>query len=170
MKKINARRTHTTKEIREMHVEAGERHNRRRSTQTTVLLSRFTIAAVPTPALAKSLARECEQVAKRFTRQTPRLLDVTVKSKQVTMHVAQPQLAVHLGEHVSQSYKQWTPSTTVVWSRDELNKVVEVTVTFHEKRELKSLKPGKHQPKAGAELHRWSEWYAWQEKQQKKVK
>lgn len=170
MKKITARRTRTTQEIREMHVDAGERHARRRSSQTTVLLSRFTLSAIPTPALAKTLARECEQVAKRFTRQTPRLLDVSVKPKEVSMHVTQSQLAVHLGQHVAQSYKQWTPSTTVIWSRDELSKVVDVTVTFHAKRELKSLKPSRRKPKAGAELHRWSEWYAWQEKQQQKKK
>lgn len=153
-----------------MHSAAGERHGHRRSTQTTILLSRFSLTGLPTPVVANGLARECEQVAKRFTRESPRLLDVTIKPTQVSMHVAQPQLAVHLGHHFSQSYKQFTPSTTVIWSRDEINKVVDVTVTFHAKRQLKSLKPSNRKPKADAELHRWSDWYAWQEKQQQKNK
>lgn len=162
-------RTRTTKEISADYSMVDPRHTRKRSSQTTISLSSFSISGITSLAQAKQLTEECEKVARKFTRATPRLLDIEIQSKGVRMHVAQPQLAVHLGDHFAQAYKQLKPSTTVAWSRDRVNKIVGVKVEFHEAEKKAKTERTKQKPQT-QELHKWSDWYAWQEKQQAKKK
>lgn len=165
--KIIRPRSRTSKEISADYSMVDPRHTRKRSSQTTISLSTFIISGLNSETPSKKMAKEAEQVAKRFTRENPRLLEVHVQPKEIRMQVAQPQLAVHLGEHFSQAYKLFQPSTQVAWSRDALNKVVHVKVEFHGTR--KSQTTGKTRKKPNSqELHKWKDWYAWQEKQQAK--
>lgn len=145
------------------------RHTRKRSTQTTISLSSFSMLGLESLTQAKQLVKEAEKVARRYTRATPRLLDIQVQPKGMHMHIAQPQLAVHLAEHFAQAYKQLKPSSQIAWSRDAVNKIVNVKVEFHEiKKQTKAGKvKTKPQPK---ELHKWEDWYTWQDKQQAKKK
>lgn len=173
MKKVNLNRprTRTTKEISADYSMVDPRHTRKRSTQTTISLSSFSLKGPLSPAQTKSLLKEAEQVARRYTRATQRLLDIKVHPSGFFMHVVQPQLAVHLGEHFAQAYKQFRPSTSVAWSRDTVNKVVEVKVEFHSvqvKGKLQSNKKAQKNKAQTQELHKWDDWYAWQEKQQAK--
>lgn len=162
-------RTRTTKEISADYSAVDARHTRKRSTQTTISLSSFNIIGTKSLVQAKQLAKECEQVARRYTRATPRLLDIQVQAKGIHMHVAQPQLAVHLAEHMAQSHRQMKPSTSVAWSRDAVNKVVDVKVEFHDVKKPTKAPKARQKPQP-QELHKWAGWYKWQDKQQTKKK
>ncbi|MEK7540291.1 MAG: hypothetical protein AAB558_03520 [Patescibacteria group bacterium] len=167
-------RTRTTREISADYSMVDPRHTRKRSSQTTISLSSFSLYGLNSLQHAHQAAKQAEQVARRYTSATPRLLDIEIRSTGVRMHVAQPQLAVHLGKHFAQANKQLKPSTSVAWSRDRVNKVVDVKVEFYAAKHAAKKNPqAKRAPKQNRpaqELHKWSDWYAWQAKQQAKQK
>lgn len=162
-------RTRTTKEITADYSAVDARHTKKRSTQTTISLSSFALSGLNSIDQAHQAAKVAEQVARRYTRATPRLLDIEFQAKGIRMHVAQPQLAVHLAKHFSQAHKQLKPSTSIAWSRDTFNKTVDVKVEFHQPSTSAKTKRTSKQ-KIPLELHKWSDWYAWQEKQRAKQK
>lgn len=131
MNTISRKTTNTSKQIRAADSNVSARKGHKRSTQATISLSSFVIEGAFTAAQAKLWAKECESVASRFTKEETRLLNIKISPERIFMHVAQPQLAVHLGHHFAQSYKNYTPSTSVQYSRDRVNRIVSVEVFMH---------------------------------------
>lgn len=171
MKQRSTKLTKTREELREAYSAVEARRMHKRSTQTTILLSRLTLQGIPSLQQARAFAEECRGVAKKYTRQSPRLLSLKVSPHTVSVHVTQPQLAIHLGDHFAKSYKKIKPQVEKKWSRDQINRMVEVTVNFSSPT---SEVPGRSKTKLKktniGELHKWAEWYAWQDKQQQKQK